>query len=106
MASAHTTMRVTLEGLGEYEVPANNLRWNGFACPGFTLDQVREIAVDLHLSNLAIGSDDQETIIVGDDEIVTIHNTWSNDTETVEPNPRDGLYYVGGFRWTWEIVGE
>jgi len=114
MAPADETMRVTLDGLGEYDVPANDQRWNGFAVPGFTMSQVREIAAALDRFNLAVGSDEIETITIGDDGIVTLHTTSTYDTdtdadaeietETIEPNPRDGLYYVGGFRWAWEIA--
>ncbi|MCM3883147.1 hypothetical protein [Frankia sp. R82] len=112
MTPERKTMRVTLDSLGEYEVPASDVSWNGFAVPGFTLDQVREIAANLDLSRLAIGSDDQETITIGEDGTVTMRITGSGEVddpdreETVTPDPHDGLYYIGGHRWAWEFVDE
>jgi hypothetical protein len=42
------TMRVALDGLlTVYDVPHSAERWNGWAVPGLTLEQVRLLAADL-----------------------------------------------------------
>ncbi|CAO5187565.1 conserved hypothetical protein [Frankia sp. AiPs1] len=100
----YPTMRVAVEGLGPYDVPDTGRRWIECAVPGFTLEQVHQIAADLDRDNLAVGSDDQETISVSEDGVVTMHATAGQVTQTVTPDPQDGLYYIGAYAWAWEIV--
>ncbi|ABD11094.1 hypothetical protein ThrDRAFT_03669 [Frankia casuarinae] len=103
--TAARTMRVTISGVySEYEVPANDDRWNGFAVPGFTLDQVRQLAAETDALGATVDADEIDTITIGDDGIVSVHSGHWNCTTIVVPDP-DGLYYVGGYEWAWEIVG-
>ena len=62
--------------------------WNGWAVPYFTLDTCLKILEDEQLQNAFI--EDGQYFVVGEDE------------EKYEPV--DGLYCLGGFVWTWELV--
>jgi len=102
------TMRVALDGTRDYDVPYNPVRWNGFAVPGFTLDQARQIAADLaaeHLTLAAAGhpTDEQDTVTVNDDDTISIHSGTYHETTILEPSP-DGLYYLGAYEWAWQII--
>ncbi|WP_055752607.1 MULTISPECIES: hypothetical protein [Frankia] len=102
--TAARTMRVTISGVyTEYEVPANDDRWNGFAVPGFTLDQVRQLAAETAALAATVPADETDTITISDDGTVSVHSGHWGSTTVVEPAP-DGLYYVGGNDWGWEIV--
>ncbi len=112
MDSENKMMRVSLDGVGEYEVSHNDVTWNGFGVPGFTLDQVRELAADLNRFALTVGFDESAMIDVTDGGVVTVHTVELHGKtvkfleEQVTPDPRDGLYYVGGWQWAWEIIDE
>ena len=95
--TAARTMRVTISGVySEYEVPANDDRWNGFAVPGFTLDQVRQLAAETDALGATVEGDEIEKITIGDDGIVSVHRGDRNWRKRVVWEP-DGLYYVGGY---------
>jgi hypothetical protein len=100
------TMRVTISGVfTEYEVPASDERWNGWAVPGFTASQVRQLAAETAALAATVPADQVDTITIGDDGTVSVHSGHGNTTTVVEP-AGDGLYYIGAHEWTWEIVPE
>ncbi|KLL09875.1 MULTISPECIES: hypothetical protein [Protofrankia] len=103
--TAARTMRVTISGVSsEYEVPANDDRWNGFAVPGFTLEQVRRLAAETAALAATVPADEIDTITIGDDATVSVHSGQWGSTTVVDPAP-DGLYYIGAYEWAWEIAG-
>ncbi|MCK9877861.1 hypothetical protein MXD59_19115 [Frankia sp. Ag45/Mut15] len=106
--ASRRTMRVTLDGTHEYEVPHNDLSWNGFAVPGFTLTQARQLAhdIDAELNAAAAAQpshlNESDTLTVDEHGTVTFHTSFDGST-ILEP-AADGLYYIGGFRWAWQII--
>ncbi|CAO5187549.1 conserved hypothetical protein [Frankia sp. AiPs1] len=98
------TMHVTISDVfSEYEVPASDDSWNGFAVPGFTLEQVHQLAAETAAIAETVPADEIEMITIGDDGTVRVHSTLGHTT-VVEPDPQDGLYYIGAYAWAWEIV--
>ncbi|MCK9903909.1 hypothetical protein CC117_27690 [Parafrankia colletiae] len=98
------TMRVTISGVySEYEVPASDERWNGWAVPGFTAGQVRQLAAETAVLAETVPADEIDTITIGDDGTVRVHSGQWDSTAVVELAP-DGLYYIGAYDWAWEIV--
>jgi hypothetical protein len=101
-------MRVALDSTRDYEVPYSTVRWNGFAVPGFTLDQVHQIATDLAdlhtaLTAADLPTDEQDTVTVNDDNTISIHSGTYNETTILTPAP-DGLSYLGAHEWAWQII--
>ncbi|KPM50255.1 hypothetical protein ACG83_41285 [Frankia sp. R43] len=99
------TMRVTISGVySEYEVPATDERWNGWAVPGFTASQVCQLAAETAALAATVPADEIDTITISDDGTVVVHSGQGASATVVEPAP-DGLYYIGAYEWAWEIVG-
>lgn len=73
-------------------------RWNGWACPRFTLDAVRELAAWLAVQDPADGYD---TVSVDGDRVTV--TTYDGETYDVRPHD-DGLYGVGAYAWVWHEV--
>ncbi|MFD7972980.1 hypothetical protein [Streptomyces clavifer] len=88
-------------------------RWNGWVSPGFTLDAVRELAAHTEEAAETYGHDcvDQITVIDGEPEPVVLHIRWlylreegpASAVNVVKPDA-DGLYWIGGWEWTWYEV--
>lgn len=79
----------------EHVFPAmvrTDVRWNGWACPYFDLDQVRRIA--------AMVESDETRIVVDGDE-VTVLSDYGDGFEPELVEPVGGLYAVGAWSWTW-----
>ncbi len=101
------TMKVTINGLySVYDVPYNRLSWNGFAVPGFTLEQVHQLIQETSqaASDPTIDPDTMDTISIDAQGVVSVHSGMYNTTIVVEPDQDDGLFYIGAFDWTWEIA--
>ena len=87
------------------------LRWNGFACPYFPIESVREIKV--LMDKLAKQyPDDIETIEIDDDGKVFMVNEYDGRVEEKPVNDRHRLrddpsfpdvpvYSIGAFAWVW-----
>ena len=98
------TMRVTIAGIySEYEVPFNDDRWNGWGIPGFTLDQVRQLAAESDVAAATSPPGETDTITISEDGVVSVHSGQYDETTIVPPSP-DGLYFIGAADWAWEIV--
>ncbi|MFI0827256.1 hypothetical protein ACH4Q7_22685 [Streptomyces roseolus] len=88
-------------------------RWNGWLSPGFTIDTVRELARHTEEIAEADGYDcnDQIIVIDGQPQPVVLHVRWmyhkeetgaeaTDAVEVIKPDA-DGLYWIGGWEWTW-----
>ena len=89
------------------------VRWNGFACPLFTLATVREIKVLLDKWAAEMPYEDSETIEIDDDGKVFMVNEYDGPAEEHpvkrdDPSlPDEPLYAIGSFGWTWiEVAPE
>lgn len=76
-----------------------SVRWNGWACPRFTLETVRDLAAWID----AQGDDDYERVIVTDNGRVFMTKDDEGWTSEV-PADADGLYGVGAYAWVWSEV--
>jgi hypothetical protein len=75
------------------------IRWNGWACPSFTLDAVRTLAEWLAGQDPYDGYD---TVTVRDGGSVAV-TTFDGEVYDVTPDD-DGLYGVGAYAWVWSEV--
>lgn len=75
-------------------------RWNGWACPRFTLDAVRELAAWLAAQD---PDDGYDTVSVDGDRVTV--TTYDGETYDVRPHD-DGLYGVGAYAWVWSEVDD
>ncbi len=101
------TMKVTISGLySVYDVPDNKRRWNGFAVPGFTVDQVHQLVGETNqaASDPDIGAAEVDTISIDTQGVVSVRSGTYDTTTVVESDQKDGLFYVGAYEWAWEIV--
>ncbi|MGW1801703.1 hypothetical protein ACWCQN_38750 [Streptomyces sp. NPDC001984] len=92
-------------------------RWNGWLCPRFTLDTVREMAARSQEMADEYGHDSVPTIHVidggtdqGEPRVVVAQISWQyhdgdaeGATSIINPDD-DGLYGIGGGEWTWLIA--
>ncbi|MEU2462098.1 hypothetical protein ABZ604_31515 [Streptomyces sp. NPDC012473] len=88
-------------------------RWNGWVSPGFTLDAVRELAAHTEEAAEMYGPEcvDQIAVIEGEPQPVVLHIRWAyfdrtspaSSVSVVKPDS-DGLYWIGGWEWTWYEV--
>lgn len=76
------------------------VRWNGWACPRFTLDAVRDLAAWLAVQDPADGYD---TVTVDGDRVTVTVTAYPEEPHEV-PADGDGLYPVGAFGWCWSEV--
>lgn len=77
-----------------------SVRWNGWACPRFTLETVRELSRWLSAQDPADGYD--RVSVVGD-RVTVIVTAYPAEPYDV-PADADGLYPVGAFGWCWSEV--
>ncbi|MEU0235912.1 MULTISPECIES: hypothetical protein [unclassified Streptomyces] len=86
-------------------------RWNGWLSPGFTLDVVRQMALDTQEIAEADGfTCNDQIILIEGPEAVVLHVRWAYHKEdgaaavgVIKPD-EDGLYWIGGWEWTWYQV--
>lgn len=89
-----------------FDAEIDSARWNGWVCPRFSLEVVREIAAWTDRMIERDGTDGWSRVRVTDDdrvEIVDFEGTDEEEIEEVAPYD-DGLYGVGAYGWTWELV--
>ena len=77
-----------------------SVRWNGWACPRFTLDAVRDLAAWLAVQD---PDDGYDTVSVDGDRVTV--TTYDGETYDVRPHD-DGLYGVGAYAWVWSEVDD
>lgn len=89
-------------------------RWNGWVNPGFTIDAARQLAAHTEEMAEKYGRDctDQIHVIEGGPVPVVLHIRWmyladepATAANVIKPD-EDGLYWIGGYEWTWYIVEE
>lgn len=74
-------------------------RWNGFACPMFTLDVVRDIATFCDTEGMT------ETIEIENGRVWSVYNDGEQtEREEIKPVHHEGADYfpVGAMGWVWE----
>jgi hypothetical protein len=100
--TTYTADTFQLDDLGEWQGIHNpSIRWNGWACPLFTLDTCREIA--FHINELC----SEEEIIVTESQVFDTY-TDGDDKETHELHPIEingiNYYPLGSHGWVWDSV--
>ncbi|MBA0053454.1 hypothetical protein E0L36_22020 [Streptomyces sp. AJS327] len=87
-------------------------RWNGWVNPGFAIEAVCQLAAHTEEMAEEFGHDctDQIKVIEGGPVPVVLHIRWQylgdepgSAANVVEPD-KNGLYWIGGYEWTWYIV--
>ncbi|NCV44296.1 MAG: hypothetical protein EBX09_07275 [Actinobacteria bacterium] len=98
-----TPTTFTLAGEGNFVGINQDLGWNGWACPLFTIDVVKQIA-DLVAEQS--GDDIEDRLTVHDDGTVTYFYAEDGETETMPTTTIDGVTYysVMNFAWCWEVA--
>lgn len=85
-------------------------RWNGWAIPYFTLDEVRRIAAWIGRTGEAaphiLIDSDGETVILVEDYGSGGRDDTPDDVAVHRMSPLDGRYSVGGMSWTWTELDE
>lgn len=92
---------VTAEGIHD-----SQQRWNGWACPFFTLEETQRIADAINANN-DTRDDTHEDIIIRDGVVFSeFHDGDYHDTEEVPSIVHEGItfYGVGAGSWVWEVV--
>lgn len=110
--------RVSIEGPASYEAYLSpGVHFNGWACPSFTLDTVRQLAADTQARAAAPGGSDADTVHVidggmtpaGEPCVVVLLVRWvylgdgPEEAATVVSPNSDGLYPVGAWEWCWYV---
>jgi hypothetical protein len=92
-----------LDELGEWQgVHIPSERWNGWACPWFTLDVCREIAEVINAL-----PDNEEKIVVTDSQVFSVYVGNGEEEKTeVEPSYIAGALFfpLGSWGWVWEVA--
>jgi hypothetical protein len=105
MASEYIGAVFALDELGNWRGVHNPAtRWNGWACPLFTLDVCRDIAEVLNAL-----PDNCEVIKVTDSQVFSIYTDGDEiDMQEYEPVTIDGVnfYPLGSMGWVWDDVQE
>jgi hypothetical protein len=90
-----------LDDLGKWRGVHNPaIRWNGWACPLFTLDTCREIAEVINAL-----PDNEEKIFVTDSQVFSIYiGNGEEETGEYEPVTIDGVNFfaLGAMGWVWD----
>ncbi|MFD5788606.1 hypothetical protein ACFWH1_18535 [Streptomyces sp. NPDC127037] len=110
---------VTCTGSEVYPARLNpDARWNGWVCPAFTLDTVRQIAADTqaaaerngHLCTDTIHVTDGGFTSEGEPQALVMRISWllldegdSTAIEIIKPSG-DGMYAIGSHAWCWSEV--
>lgn len=98
-----TPTTFTLAGEGNFVGINQNAEWNGWACPLFTIDVVKQIADLVAEQN---GDEIEDRLTVHDDGTVTYFYAEDGETETMPTTTIDGVTYysVMNFSWCWEVA--
>jgi hypothetical protein len=103
--SRYVVESFVLDDLGEFDgVHIPSERWNGFACPLFTLDTCREIAEVINA--LPYG---EEIIRVTDSQVFSIY-TGNGEEEILEIEPLSiagaDFFPLGSHGWVWISIND
>lgn len=103
---------VSIDDFGPFRAEriSADYRWNGWACPAFTLDVVREMAqLTDKLNNKHPLPPLYSPITIGEDGTVTVwdpHNDPDKEFLDVYTPDKDGLYPIGSHSWCWSVDPE
>nr|BEK71343.1 hypothetical protein KPHV_85700 [Kitasatospora purpeofusca] len=101
---------VHLDELGPYPAQTSELTWKGFACPRFTLDTARIIAIDTQRVAAQLndpGSWQTVHVVGGRVEIRSPQSPGAVPmaAEVLEPDS-DGLFHIGSNHWFWNELDD
>lgn len=101
----YRAVKVEIDGCGRtYWAYSNGKRWNGWACPYFEMDQVREMAQEMHGSFTYHEEIDTWAVALeeGDDDVYI----FSSEIIEVDGQPVK-VFGIGAGSWCWdETEGE
>lgn len=78
-------------------------RWNGWACPMFTLEVAREIAADFGSAEMRVEVDG-DRVVITDEEWPDEHDWDEGDERERHGIPTMKLYGVGSHSWCWDVT--
>lgn len=107
MNSNYVCESFALDDLGEWQgVHIPTERWNGFACPMFTLDTCREIAEVIN----ALEGNCERVDVTDDGRVFTVWLDGDNGEEPREVEPLRvagaDFFPLGSHGWVWTVAGE
>lgn len=93
--------KFTLDGDRHFEGVHNPaVRWNGFACPSFKMEVVREISEYLRDED----SQMTEIVKISDGKVFVADKVLDGVSDEYEVVPVDGHYGIGSHGWIWSEV--
>lgn len=105
MSKQYVCDSFTLDELGEWQgVHIPSERWNGWACPWFTLETCREIAEVINAL-----PDNEEKIVVTESQVFSVYiGNGEEEVTEVEPSIIAGAEFfpLGSWGWVWEVAQE
>jgi len=93
--------KFTIGGDREFEGYHWGHRWNGWACPMFTLEVAREIA---EWMEMRIEIDAQNRVIITDENCTDEPDVNEGDKRARNGIPTMTLYGIGACGWCWDVT--